>query len=233
MTKYISLINSKGGVGKTTLCVNIASYAAINKSLNNNLNKVSNINKYKNASVLIVDADSQGSVRDWHNANWEDSKIDVVGADTARSLKSIKSVVGDKYDYVFIDTPGKVGDLMSAAIAVADICLLPVQPSPYDIWASEDTAELIKTRQELCNNLPGAYYVLNRCIPNSKISAEVLTHIRTLEIPVFSSTIAQRVVYAVSAKNGSSVFAHVNVEAKKEITKLFNELEDILEGGDL
>src|SRR5690348_8966902 len=138
--QIISLINSKGGVGKTTLSINIATYLHMQKSVNTENNTCKD-------AVLLIDADPQGSARDWYEEGGR-HHLDMIVLDRPHALMDIRK---DKlnYDYVFIDTPGKVDNLMAAAIAVSDLVLIPIQPSPYDIWATEQVVELINSRHAL------------------------------------------------------------------------------------
>lgn len=193
--KIISLLNSKGGVGKTTLATNLAKYLYIQKSINN-----------KNYKVLLVDADPQGSVRDWNEAGCQ-NEVHVISADRKETLFRLPAYLKENaYDYVIIDTPGKAQEITGSAIAISDLCLIPVQPSPYDIWASNDVVDLIKARHTVTLGQPDTFYVLNRCIPNTKISTEVKKHLEDGEIKLFCQPIHQRVVFSETARYGKTVF---------------------------
>jgi chromosome partitioning protein len=218
--KIISFLNSKGGVGKTTLCVNIARYLYLCNSLNKDEHK---------SRVLLVDSDPQGSIRDWQEAGSQQD-IDVIAADRKQTLISLPNVLENQsYDFVLIDTPGKATEISAAAIAISDICLIPIQPSPYDLWASNDISELITTRQTLSYGKPDAFYILNRCIPNSKIGNDVRDYLATCPFPVLGKSIVQRVVYAESAKNGQTIFESDNEGARDDMHVLGKALIDSFE----
>ena len=121
----IGFLNQKGGVGKTTLSVNIAATLAESGS-----------------RVLLIDADPQGSALDWAAARQADPIISVVGFPRATIHREIAQI-GQGYDHIIIDGPPRVTDLARSAIMASDIVLIPVQPSPYDIWASEEVVKLI------------------------------------------------------------------------------------------
>ena len=167
--KIISLINSKGGVGKTTLAINLARY--VQKYI------YTQEHPKKKPSVLIVDADPQGSTRDWYETGGH-QYIDVIVADRKSIITNLRQA-NIHYDYIFVDTGGKLSDIMAAAIATSDLVLVPVQPSPYDIWATEETINLVKMRQEITEGIPLCRYVLNRCIPNTNIGKDVIEHMNT------------------------------------------------------
>jgi chromosome partitioning protein len=115
----VGLLNQKGGVGKTTLSVNLA--ASLARS---------------GARVLLIDADPQGSALDWAAARDGVPLFPVVGLPRPTVHKEI-GALGYGYDHIFIDGPPRVTDLARSALLAADVVLIPVQPSPYDIWAAE------------------------------------------------------------------------------------------------
>ena len=122
----IGVLNQKGGVGKTTLSVNIA--AALART---------------GKRVLLIDADPQGSALDWAAAREEEPLFAVVGLPKPSIHKEL-TVVGEGYDHIVIDGPPRVTDLARSAIMASDIVLIPVQPSPYDIWAADEVVKLIQ-----------------------------------------------------------------------------------------
>lgn len=205
--KIISFINSKGGVGKTTLATNLARYLYIENSTKQN-------------KVLLVDADPQGSVRDW-NESGAQTEMHVISADRKETLFRLPAYLKENaYDYVIIDTPGKAQEITGSAIAISDLCLIPVQPSPYDLWASHDVLDLIKARHTVTNGKPDTFYVLNRCIPNTKISAEVKKHLEEGDIQLIGQPIHQRIVFSETARYGKTVFDATIGAAISEISRL-------------
>ena len=96
----ISVLNPKGGCGKTTISTNLA------RALHD-----------RGHSVLIVDSDPQGSARDWHAAN-EDNPIELVALDRPNNVKTLASMAAN-YDYVVIDGAAKLEDMIAAGRAVA------------------------------------------------------------------------------------------------------------------
>lgn len=228
--KIISFLNSKGGVGKTTLAINVSRYLYIYMSRFIQREFLDGKPSGELPKILLIDADPQGSVRDWQEAG-EQTDIQIIAADRRQTLLSATAFI-DKgnYDFIVIDTPGKTSDLMATAISISDVCLIPVQPSPYDLWASNDIVELIQTRQMITNGKPEAFYVLNRCIPNTKIGKEVSEYLKTCPLETLGETVCQRVVYAESARYGCTVFDSSNEQAKIEISKLGESLISVLFG---
>lgn len=127
--KVISVLNQKGGSGKTTIATHIATCL-----------------QQKGNSVLLVDSDPQGSSRDWA-AMRESGDLPVIGIDRPTLERDLKSLA--KKDFVVIDGAPQTADLAISAIKVSNFILIPVQPSPYDIWATSDLVDLVKQRIEI------------------------------------------------------------------------------------
>lgn len=115
METDISVLNQKGGVGKTTLAIHI-SHALV----------------LKGSRVLLVDADPQGSARDWAAARSNPPLFPVVGLDRPTIHRDLPVLVKD-FAHVVIDGPPRVSDLARSAMIAADLVMVPIQPSPYDI----------------------------------------------------------------------------------------------------
>ena len=168
----IAVLNQKGGSGKTTLAINLAD--ALQRD---------------GETVLLVDADPQGSARDWHEVN-AGAVLDVVGLDRETLARDLK-VVGT-YDWVLIDGAPQIAKLSAVAVKVADLVLIPVQPSPFDVWACADLVEMIDARQAVTGGKPLAYFVVSRAIKNTKLSGEVGAALEDYGLPVFKSGTTQR-----------------------------------------
>ena len=202
----IGVLNQKGGVGKTTIAVNLAAvYAAAGNR------------------VLLVDADPQGSSLAWSAAREGDPAFTVIGMPKPSLHKDMPSLAAD-YDTVLIDGPPRVSELARAAILASDLVLIPVQPSPYDVWASADTVSLVREAQQFKEKLAVAF-VINRKIVNTAIGRDVAAALAQFDIAVSGVSLGQRVVYAESAARGLAVIeVEPHSEAAKEITSLARSL---------
>ena len=206
--KTICILNQKGGVGKTTLSINLA--------------RAIQLANYK---VMLVDADPQGSARDWNSAN-DGQLIPIVGLDRKSLPVDIKNLVG--YDVAVIDGAPQIRELAVAAVKAADLVLIPVQPSPYDIWATNELLELIKERQEITNGQLKAAFVVSRQIQNTAIGNDIRGILAESGLKVFSAGTYQRIVYSQSAATGKTVYEFEDVKAQNEITAIANELMEFL-----
>lgn len=121
--------------------------------------------------VLRVDANPQGSSLAWSSAREGKPLFAVIGMPKPTLHKDMPGIARD-YDMVIIDGSPRVGELGRAAIMTSDLLVVPVQPSPYDVWASADTVQLIKEAQQFKPNLRAAF-VVNRKIVNTAIGRDV------------------------------------------------------------
>jgi chromosome partitioning protein len=185
MSTVVAILGQKGGAGKTTLATHLARSLVLS-----------------GRRALLVDTDPQGSARDWHAAG-ETELVPVVGLDRPSLDRALKGVSGG-YDWVVLDGAPQAHDLAVAGIRAADLVLLPVQPSPYDVWAAADLVELVRARQEVTGGTPKAAFVLWRRVPRARITAEVRGALAEYGLPVLATAVGQRVVYAVSAAKGST-----------------------------
>ncbi len=210
--KVIAVLNQKGGSGKTTIATQLARGLQI-----------------QGYSVLLVDSDKQGSARDWRAVD-ENNPLPVIGLDRPTLDKDLKSV-SDK-DYIVIDGSPQATDLAISAIKAADFILIPVQPSPYDVWATSDLVDIVKQRIEVTDGKLKAAFVVSRAINNTNIGKEVASVLLDYGLPVLDTKIMQRVSYPNSASIGKTVFdtEAANSSAVEEMTNLVNEIKKIVEG---
>jgi chromosome partitioning protein len=208
----LAVLNLKGGVGKTTLSTNIAACLTA-----------------QDQRVLLIDADSQASALDWHNARDEEDSFPVVGIPKPTIHKDIEKIsVG--YDWVIIDGPPHANAVAKSAIAAADVVLIPVQPSPYDVWASREIVALIEEVKVLKDDLKAAF-VVNRKIVGTAIGRDVSTALADYPIGVMKASICQRVGFAESAGSGRAlVETDKSGQGAREVKALVKELTEMIDG---
>ena len=127
---------------------------------------------------------------------------------------------------MIVDGAPQVHDLAAAAVRVADVVLIPVQPSPYDIWATADLVNLLQQRQEIADGQPKAAFVVSRQIQGTRLAADVREALEGYKLPVFEAGTVQRVIYANSATTGQTALdLEPNGPAAQEINAIKTELE--------
>ena len=204
--KVIAVLNQKGGSGKTTIATHLARAFQLD-----------------GADVLLVDSDPQGSARDW-SAVREDQPLTVVGIDRPTIDRDVKNVAR-KVDFVVIDGAPQAADLAVSAIKAADFVLIPVQPSPYDIWATADLVDLVKQRIEVTDGRLQAAFVVSRAIKGTRIGGEIAEALTGYGLPILETRITQRVSYPSTAAIGSTVLeTEPEGDAATEIRALADEI---------
>ncbi|MBR1495471.1 MAG: AAA family ATPase [Acidaminococcaceae bacterium] len=216
--KVISIVNTKGGAGKSTIAVNLATALAQDGN-----------------KVVLLDMDkkqeSSLSFAQIRNENQALADIAVFAANKSIS-KDIQAYAHN--DYVIIDAGAGDNDLVRTSMycAIHGMLLIPVQPSVYDVWATEDTLKIL----EACRDIPGfdtkAYLVLNRINPNRRIrltddAKKALQDIcQAHNIKTLKTEIYDRTAYRESVGYGMNVREYT--EMKKTADKAADELDALV-----
>lgn len=210
MPKVIAILNQKGGVGKTTLAVHLATAFA-----------------RQGRKVLLLDADPQGSALDWAAARHGQPLFPVVGLPKNSIHKELPALAVN-FDLVIIDGPPRVYDVAKSAVGASDLVLVPVQPSPYDVWAAKEIIDLFNEAMVFRPDLQKAF-VINRKIVNTAIGRDVAEALSEYPIPVLKAAICQRIAFAESATQGRTVYdLDPEMLASKEMDQLAEEVGAML-----
>ncbi|MDJ0881792.1 MAG: ParA family partition ATPase [Gammaproteobacteria bacterium] len=202
----ISLMGNKGGSGKTTLAINLGA-------------GLSNI-----ANSALLDADPQGSSIQWYQFVDQDDGVDVYQANG--QLREQVSDLNTNYDYVVCDCPPSINaEQTQTLLEISDIVLIPVQPSPIDVWATIKLEEVIIEAQKSNQKLK-AYVLINQLEPRVALSRMLRGALSELELPVTETALRRRAIYKNSVLDGKSVFdaGKLGAEAATEITQLIEEI---------
>lgn len=205
--KIIACINEKGGSGKSTIACNLAT--ALHR---------------KGQRVVLIDADPQGTARDWRAASPEDADLPpVVAIDRAQNLAGAIKTLGA--DIAVIDGPAKAEAMTAAIVSAADVALIVIQPSGADVWASAAPVRMVRQKLDLGGKIDAAFLV-NRTAGNTKLSKLIKDgEWNEYGLDQMSATVGNRVAFAQALTDGLSVYDLTDTAAQAEITNIINELE--------
>lgn len=184
----ITVANQKGGSGKTTIAMTVAGALAT-----------------RGKKVLVVDADPQGTATQWSGAASESTPFPatVVGLANAKGkLHQMVRPLVDDYDFVVIDCPPSVEEQASqSALLVSDACLIPLQPTPADLWATVGVIELV-AKARLVNPRLRAIGVPNR-VTSTNLGRQVLDVMRDNDIEFLEGKLGNRTSFQEATIRGS------------------------------
>lgn len=200
----ITVGNTKGGVGKSTISVNLAVESS-----------------RRGKKTLLIDTDPQGSTMAFRGERATDD-ISAIALITDKLHKDIQGF-RDSFDTIIIDAGGRDNKVFRSAVAACELFLLPVLPSQFDVWAAEDSLKVFKEIQPF-NDMTGNI-VLNMIRPNTIVSLEAREALAEYEaeIPLLEETLHNRVAYKTSISQGLGVSEYEpRGKAASEIQELFN-----------
>lgn len=197
--KVIAIASQKGGSGKTTLAVHIATQAA-----------------QKGFESCVVDTDPQATAAAW--SDWRGDFLPVVvTSPPARLGRTIASAQKNGVDFLVIDTPPHADAAAREAIKVADLVLIPTKPRAFDLAALEPIADLVSFAQK------PAYVVLNSVPAGATVLAgEAKSAAQEIGLEICPVTLGDRAAFhRSSAKGETASESEPKGKAAKEIAKLW------------
>jgi chromosome partitioning protein len=188
--KIISIGNQKGGVGKSTVTMQLAGSLA-----------------RRGKKVLVVDADEQATATRWASMS-EDTPFPatVVGlaAAGAKLHRELQKFV-DQYDFILVDCPPSVSAATpQSAFLVSDLVLIPTRPSLADIWAVQETIKLVERAKAINEGIQTAI-LLNARQPNTQLGRDAEEILAAFDAHLLTTTLHMRQAYAQSIVLGSTV----------------------------
>ncbi|MCA1909247.1 MAG: ParA family protein [Magnetospirillum sp.] len=204
--KAITVAQQKGGAGKSTITAQLAvAYAQAGKR------------------VGIVDIDPQGSLAMWFEVR--KMLVDETGAGitflqaSGWRLSTELDRMKRDLDLILVDSPPHAETDVRIAVRAADLILVPMQPTPLDLWATQPTLDLAKKEKS------AAIVVFNRTPPKGKLVDAVKAKILQAEMPVAETVLGNRVAFAASMMEGKGVVeSNPRHTATKEIKALAAEI---------
>lgn len=216
MGKIISFANQKGGVGKTTIATNVAVMF-----------------ERDDKKVLLVDADPQSSSMDFRSVRAENEEVPQFAATQILTPTLHNDLKRFDFDFILVDVGGRDNKIFRSSILGSDIVIVPICPSQYDFWSSQQTFEFLQEAKLTKPDLK-VYAMLNMVIPNTKIANEINDLIteyeREYEVKFFKSYLCSRVTYKYSVSKGLGVSeisgSSKDNKAIDEMTGFYNEIKE-------
>lgn len=208
--RVITILSQKGGAGKSTMTMQLAGGLA-----------------RKDRKVAVLDLDSQETALRWAGSAPEDKPFPalVEGLADPAGLRAALKKLAHQRDFVLIDCPPSLEHpAVLAALQEADVALIPVVPSPADLWSTKGIERLVLQVQAGRKGLRAAL-VPNRVV-RTNLAWDVLEVMRDFSLPVLGAALSQRNAYAQSAVIGASVhqMGRAGSEAAREVDKLVVEV---------
>ena len=201
-SKLVAFVNSKGGVGKSTIAVH---YAVAETE--------------RGRRVALVDSDVQESSTRWLKELADG--ISVYRLPTPDDVLEESPKLKEQYDLVIADGPAGLSEVTRAILLRADVALLPCGPSTLDLRPAKDSMRVLKQAQSVRNGIPRAFFVPNKLQANTRLSRELLSTADTLGLPVLPG-LHLRQAYADAVGQGTVVWRMPNARpAADEIHRLF------------
>ncbi len=208
----ISLVNRKGGVGKTTVAVHLTHWL-----------------KEQSHSVLLVDADPQQSSANWLRAMGVEAKVLSQPEDILTLLPDLAS----PYDFVIVDAPANLNEATQNILLVSDVALIPCKPSGLDTNSSAQLIRHLQGIQRVRKGEPTAALFINLAVANTRLLAESQELLVESGFPFLKTVIYQRQVICDAPGQEAVIWKMKGNAAKlarREFEHLFKELLELTYG---
>ena len=200
----ITFANPKGGSAKSTTAIHLARSFTLSEQ-----------------SVLLIDCDPQGSLVDWSDAA-NVPLVDVGVASNANELKEGIKQYRDEFDWIIVDSAGRLEDLTATAIDLSDLVIIPTQPSPLDSWAVMPLVDAIKATNKK------AVFQITRAKTGTTVSFEILAILAGYDLEILKGAIHDRIDFSVSLGQGKTMLdTKPNSKGAIEIERMRKQVEEL------
>lgn len=209
----IGITNLKGGVGKTTLSINLAVCFA-----------------HMGYKVCIIDTDTNQNSLQWYGAREEGlPKVLVVGTTEPKALTKTVNDLSMDYEIIIMDGTPNLSEMNSRVILSSDLLIIPTRPGAHDFRAMGEFFNHLNKAKSFRNEIP-AFFLINEYDDRVNTFKNIKEYLKEhYEAPILDSVLKSRVAYVDSCINGTGVYEHTDSKAKAEIIALTNEILEVAE----
>lgn len=225
----IAVVNQKGGAGKSTVAVHLARWLDKVESGKSSLAAKGKKNKHVKAEislksmVILVDADAQKSSSSWLSRLQYQIPCQII--QTPDELLDEIPKLSEQYEWVIVDGPAALSETTRAIVLVADVALVPCQPTGVDLESASDTVRLLNQAQRVRQGAPHAVLFVNRAVKGTRLKEEALEVLKVMPgVAVLDTVIHQRQILADAFGQNATVFDLTGSTAgiaRRELESLF------------
>ncbi|MCL5674303.1 MAG: AAA family ATPase [Candidatus Omnitrophica bacterium] len=191
----ITIANGKGGVGKSTIAINLAGALSLK------------------VKVFLVDADPQGTVSDWFGNRQGESPDLFSGKNlqitsipwSAAELTANLVNQAKKFTFTIIDCGPANDKVTRTAFALSNFAIIPITPSPYDIHSARKTIDMIHEGQHTAGIKIRPYLLISRKVVGTTLGSEAREALGVFDVPILKTEICQRVALCEAGIVGQTI----------------------------
>lgn len=206
----ISVVQQKGGVGKTTISLHLAMGLHL-----------------RGFKTALIDADEQRSASYWSAKRGEAAAFPVMSMAKATLHRELLQLA-DSFDFIIIDGPPRHSEILRSAMAASDLALIPVKASSFDVWAASEVIKVVREIQTVKPAMKAAF-VINELRPNTRLARDIRAALTAQETPVLDAAVHLRQAFSVAVGRGLTVFeSEPSGKASEDMNSVITEVIQLL-----